>query len=123
MFNGFIGLVIVLYVGYLYHIALIKPVYSKTASAPTKLAEYLGCGVPCLVNSGVGDLEAIVAENRVGIVMHRFSESDCHEAALALVNLAADPGVGDRCVAAARRHFSLEAGVRAYADVYASLAA
>ena len=28
--------------------ALIKPAYSKIASAPTKLAEYLGCGVPCL---------------------------------------------------------------------------
>ena len=28
--------------------ALIKPVYSKIASAPTKMAEYLGCGVPCV---------------------------------------------------------------------------
>lgn len=30
--------------------AIIKPVYSKIASASTKLAEYLGCGVP----SGIG---------------------------------------------------------------------
>ena len=36
--------------------ALIKPTYSKLASAPTKLAEYLGCGVPCLGNAGVGDM-------------------------------------------------------------------
>ena len=37
--------------------ALIKPAYSKIASAPTKLGEYLGCGVPCLGNAGVGDVE------------------------------------------------------------------
>ena len=33
---------------------------AKIASAPTKLAEYLGCGVPCLGNVGVGDMEAIL---------------------------------------------------------------
>jgi hypothetical protein len=55
--------------------------------------------------------------------MHGFDEIDHDRAARALVELAADPLVGTRCVATARRHFSLHAGVRAYADIYASLAA
>ena len=37
-------------------IFFIKPVFSKQASAPTKLAEFLGCGIPCLGNAGVGDM-------------------------------------------------------------------
>src|ERR671920_386812 len=36
--------------------AIRKPAYSQLACAPTKLAEYLGCGIPCLSNSGIGDV-------------------------------------------------------------------
>ena len=103
-------------------IVLIKPVYSKTASAPTKLAEFLGCGVPCLVNSGVGDMEAIIANHRVGFVMHEFSDKACADAVRALLALAGEPGIAARCVEAARRHFSLDEGVTSYAGIYGQLA-
>ena len=38
--------------------ALYADSYSRVACAPTKLAEYLGCGVPCLGSAGVGDMHA-----------------------------------------------------------------
>ena len=104
-------------------VVLIKPVYSKAASAPTKLAEFLGCGVPCLVNSGVGDMESVVADHRAGIVMRGFSDDDCRAAVRALVDLVAEPDVSSRCVETARRHFALDAGVRSYRDVYDALSA
>ena len=53
--------------------AIIKPSYSKIASAPTKLAEYLGCGVPCVGNIDVGDMEEIIEGERVGVVLRDFS--------------------------------------------------
>jgi len=31
-------------------------VLSKLASSPTKYAEYLACGLPLIINAGVGDL-------------------------------------------------------------------
>lgn len=104
-------------------LVLVKPVYSKTASAPTKLAEFLGCGVPCLVNSGVGDMGSIVASCDVGIVMHDFSDEGCAAAVRALTAMALLPNIASRCAAAARQHFSLEDGVSAYAKVYRALEA
>src|SRR5690606_39527549 len=47
----------------------IRPLFSKQASAPTKLAEFLGCGVPCLSNKGVGDMASVLAGDRVGVAV------------------------------------------------------
>ncbi|MER9120474.1 glycosyltransferase [Mesorhizobium sp. M0954] len=102
-------------------LVLIKPVPSKIASAPTKLAEFLGCGVPCVVNPGVGDMESIVADGRAGIVIRGFSDADCRDAVHALLDLVAEPDVASRCVETARRHFALDAGVRSYMDLYDEL--
>lgn len=102
-------------------LVLIKPVYSKTASAPTKLAEFLGCGVPCLVNSGVGDMAPIIAECNVGVVMGEFSEQACTEAARSVLELVEQPRIAQRCASAALKHFSLDQGVRGYRELYNSL--
>ncbi|MEQ9209860.1 MAG: hypothetical protein RLN96_08475, partial [Pseudomonadales bacterium] len=42
----------------------IKPVFSKKASAPTKLGEFLARGIPCLTNAGVGDVDEILQSSR-----------------------------------------------------------
>ena len=99
-------------------LVLIKQAYSKKASAPTKLAEFLGCGVPCLVNSGVGDMEPIISDNRVGVVIDDFSNAACGEAVTALLALVEEPDTAQRCVETARRYFSLEQGVAAYEGIY-----
>ncbi len=38
-------------------LCLVAPAPSKRASSPVKMAEYLACGLPILVNAGVGDME------------------------------------------------------------------
>ncbi|GGD31818.1 glycosyltransferase [Aureimonas glaciei] len=103
--------------------ALIRPCYSKLSSSPTKLAEYLGCGVPCVGNIGVGDVEAILADNAVGVVMRGFSESDMDRAATAIIDLAADAGTASRCRGTAERLFSLDDGITQYASIYQRLKA
>ena len=102
--------------------AIIKPSYSKMASAPTKLAEYLGCGVPCVGNINVGDMEEIIAGERVGVVLRDFSAAAHAAAADRLLALLDEPGTRQRCVATARRLFSLDIGVEAYRQIYDSLA-
>jgi glycosyltransferase involved in cell wall biosynthesis len=101
--------------------AIIKPVYSKIASAPTKLAEYLGCGVPCLGNTGVGDMDAVLEGERVGVALERFDRESMDEAVDRLLALCDEPGIADRCRAAAQRHFSLETGAQQYHSVYTQL--
>lgn len=102
--------------------AIIKPSYSKIASAPTKLAEYLGCGVPCIGNTNVGDMEAILEGEGVGVALTDFSTEDHASAARRLLQLQADPALRERCVATANRLFSLDVGVAGYRQIYATLA-
>jgi glycosyltransferase involved in cell wall biosynthesis len=103
--------------------ALIRPCFSKIASAPTKLAEYLGCGVPCLGNVGVGDMEAILEGERVGVALRDLSPEGLETGAERLLDLCADPQVAERCRATAESLFSLERGVAAYLEIYRHLLA
>jgi len=102
-------------------IFFIKPVFSKQASAPTKLAEFLGCGIPCLGNSGVGDMEKILEGERVGIAIKTFDEAAIKAGLMRLLSLVADPETRARCVSTAHKHFSLEQGVTEYRSIYQKL--
>jgi glycosyltransferase involved in cell wall biosynthesis len=102
-------------------IFFIKPVFSKQASAPTKLAEFLGCGIPCLGNAGVGDMAEVLEGEQVGVALKTFDEAAMTEALLQFLQLVADPATSGRCVAAAQRHFSLDEGVARYTGVYEQL--
>jgi hypothetical protein len=102
-------------------IFFIKPVFSKQASAPTKLGEFLGCGIPCLGNAGVGDMAEVLESDRVGVAVKSFDEVSLHDGLSRLLGLCADPEVSSRCVAAAQRHFSLDEGVARYERIYSSL--
>ncbi|HZN66867.1 MAG TPA: hypothetical protein VFB66_16365, partial [Tepidisphaeraceae bacterium] len=86
-----------------------------------KLGEFLGCGVPCLTNAGVGDVEDVLVPDRVGVLVHDFQEDTVRRGADELLSLADDPFVHERCVRVARKHFSLEDGVSAYNRIYHSL--
>jgi glycosyltransferase involved in cell wall biosynthesis len=101
--------------------ALIKPAYSKIASAATKLAEYLGCGVPCLGNQGVGDMADILEGHRVGIAVPSVAGSGLETGVRRLLALANEKDIQERCRKAAVDLFSLEEGVKAYSAIYNSL--
>jgi glycosyltransferase involved in cell wall biosynthesis len=100
----------------------VAPTFSKQASAPTKLAEFLGSGVPCLVNAGVGDMGHILQEDKVGVVVDCISDTEAAGATPQLVEMAHDPLVRARCVDTARRRFSLQTGLAAYDALYRKLA-
>lgn len=100
----------------------IKPVYSKQASAPTKLAEFLGCGIPCLSNVGVGDIAEVLEGEHVGVALASFDEFLMAEGLKQLLKLVADPDTRGRCVEAAGKHFSLGEGVDRYSSIYEQIA-
>lgn len=102
-------------------IFFIKPVYSKQASAATKLAELLGCGVPCLSNAGVGDMAFVLEGERVGVALRSFNHESMVVGLNQLLDLLADPGTTARCVDTAKKHFSLDEGVKRYESIYEQL--
>jgi glycosyltransferase involved in cell wall biosynthesis len=102
-------------------IFFIKPVFSKLASAPTKLAEFLGCGIPCLGNTGVGDMAEVLEAEKVGVALTSFTENSMKSALSKLLLLAEEPDIRNNCVKAAQKHFSLKNGVSKYENIYLQL--
>jgi glycosyltransferase involved in cell wall biosynthesis len=99
----------------------IKQLISKQASAPTKLAEFLGCGIPCLGNAGVGDMADVLEGEKVGVALYAFDDTALANGLQALLQMVADPNTRARCVAAAQKHFSLDEGVSRYRKIYEQL--
>lgn len=102
-------------------IVFITPTPSRECCAPTKLGEFLGAGIPCLANAGVGDLERILKGDETGVVIPSFEPSALEAGVRAVMDLAEQPGIAERCVASARRHFALADGVRSYDRLYRDL--
>jgi glycosyltransferase involved in cell wall biosynthesis len=98
-----------------------QPSFSRAACAPTKLGEFLGCGIPCLGNVGVGDMTEVLEGERVGVAIKSFDAVSRSVALQQLLQLVADPAASVRCVTAAQRHFSLDEGVRSYDQIYREL--
>lgn len=94
---------------------------SKLGSAPTRLAEVLGCGLPVVANEGVGDVADIIRKNNVGVIVEGASAQHMETAFAALQTLMQDPDLSDRFRATAEAVFSLEAGTEAYREIYASI--
>jgi glycosyltransferase involved in cell wall biosynthesis len=101
----------------------IRPISSKRASCPTKLAEGLATGLPVVCNRGIGDLDDIVEREGVGVFVDGFSEAAYSIAARRLARLLVDPGLSERCRRLAETRYSLELGVAAYRQLYEELTA
>jgi glycosyltransferase involved in cell wall biosynthesis len=100
-----------------------RPSYSRAACAPTKLGEFLGCGIPCLSNAGVGDMAEILVGERVGVSLKAFDRASLVDGLIQLLALATDEATSERCVAAAQRHFSLDEGAARYQKIYEGVGA
>jgi glycosyltransferase involved in cell wall biosynthesis len=95
---------------------------ASTGRCPTRLGEVLACGVPVVVNSGVGDVESIVRRYRVGVVVGDAAEMTMRAAAVELAELMRDPELGARCRFAAEDWFSLKKGADFYNAIYGFVA-
>lgn len=94
---------------------------SKLGSAPTRLAETLGCGVPVVANYGVGDVADIIRRYTIGVIVEDGSDAAMVTALDELETLRSDPGLPSRCRRAAEEVFSLETGTEAYLRLYAEI--
>jgi len=90
--------------------------FSKKASSPTKMGEFLSLELPVVANGGVGDVEPILRE--AGVVVRGF-DKDSYAAALDQLE-ALKPHM-KRWREAARRWFDLETGVNRYDEIYRGL--
>lgn len=98
-----------------FSIFFIKSSFSKKASSPTKMGEILSMGLPCVCNSGVGDVSEIVQDTNCGVLLENLTKSDYMEA-IDRLNMLNYPA--DHYRQAAFKYYDLEAGILAYDSVY-----
>lgn len=94
---------------------------SETGGSPTKVGEYWASGLPVVVTPNVGDVDAIVRAERVGVVVEGVTEDAYRRAARGLKELLCDPGLPERCRKAAERHYALEPACQTQMELYKSL--
>ena len=99
----------------------LKPLFSKQASAPTKLGEFLASGVPSLTNDGVGDVSEIIQSSNVGVTINDLSDTSITNGIKGLIELTKQEDIIVRCREAALLKFSLEDGISRYSKIYKSL--
>ena len=102
-------------------IFLLEPFYSKVASAPTKLGEFLAMGIPCVTSKNIGDVESILDEGDCGVVLSSFDDEYVEKCVKDLINLSLDLEVKQRCRNTAKKYFSLKQGVVKYSELYKKL--
>jgi glycosyltransferase involved in cell wall biosynthesis len=93
---------------------------SLTAAMPTKIAEFLACGRPMVVNKGLGDMDQFIKEFDAGVILDG-STDNLQESATKLVNLLLDPETPFRCRALAEKYFSVEKGAKKYLELYSQI--
>jgi glycosyltransferase involved in cell wall biosynthesis len=108
-------------------ISFAEPRFSKIASSPVKVAEYLALGVPLVVNRGVGDQDELARrypESLIDAGLMGPRELDAAAARLAaLPPLDEDAAARARHRAVAVERFALEGvGIARYRDLYARMA-
>ena len=95
--------------------------FANLARAPTRFAEYAAAGIVVAATPGVGDLDAILTEDQVGVIVSDHSDEGLARAATRIRSLAADPEAHARARRTAAERYALHDGADAYLDLYRRL--
>ncbi|MFC1667379.1 glycosyltransferase family 4 protein [Candidatus Omnitrophota bacterium] len=96
--------------------------YDKFGSFPIKLSEYLACGLPVVINRGIGDSDDIVKRDNLGCVIEGFGADNYIKSIYQLNELLREKdNLRLRCRKVAENDFSLEMGSGKYHAIYSRL--
>lgn len=99
-------------------IAFYRPGFSRIACCPTKVGEYLSCGLAVVMNRGVGDCDNLMSGERVGVLVQGFSDAQLCDGVEALLSLLEDGSLRERCRGVSERYFRLRTGAEDYYRAY-----
>jgi len=92
-------------------LSFVRAGYATASRSPTKIPEYLACGLPIIANSGVGDVDELINGHKVGVVLNSFNTDEFKRGLSEALELG---DISIRCRETARREFELQSigGVR-----------
>jgi glycosyltransferase involved in cell wall biosynthesis len=105
-------------------ISFIRPTFSKLASSPTKLGEYLAAGLPVVTTRGVGGVDEVLGDGSgIGVFVERHSPESYRSAAREIRGLLDQEATRARCIETARTQLSLQQrGIPEYVSLYRGVA-
>jgi glycosyltransferase involved in cell wall biosynthesis len=99
-----------------------KSTFAQIAASPTKIPEYLAVGVPVVSNAGIGDTDALIENENVGVTVSDLSPQGYAQAVDKALELLRDESLYERCVRVAHSGFDLKSvGRNGYLSVYKRL--
>jgi glycosyltransferase involved in cell wall biosynthesis len=106
-------------------VAFYRPGISRLGTSPVKVSEYLACGLPVVINAGLGDSDNLVLRERVGALVSDFNANAYAQAATTIGDFTAKlDDTRRRTRAVAERLFDLKlVGASRYAQLYERLLA
>jgi glycosyltransferase involved in cell wall biosynthesis len=103
-------------------LSFIKRCVSKIASSPTKNGEYLACGLPLIINAGVGDSDALINDWKAGVLIENFTDEEYAAAGRDIEAMVGRADARKNARAVAKQLFDLNAiGAERYARLYESV--
>ncbi len=102
-------------------VSFIYDFYFGKASFPTKLAEYLACGLPVVANTQSKFIKDLVENNKIGTIVEKFDSAHLHEAAEKLSLLLQDSDLKSRCREMAKKYLAKNVCSNKYLEIYREL--
>ena len=104
-------------------IAFYRPGISRLGTSPVKVSEYLSCGLPVIVNAGIGDSDRVIEQAEVGALVRDFNDDEYAKAAATVFRLVDRPEqTRSYAREVAERLFDLRGpGIERYARLYEAL--
>jgi glycosyltransferase involved in cell wall biosynthesis len=96
----------------------LAPGVNARVCSPTKIGEYWAAGLPVVTTPTVGDVDALVRRERVGVIVEADTDESCRAAAGELRALLGEPDLARRCRRAAEDAYSLDRGVETQLRLY-----
>jgi glycosyltransferase involved in cell wall biosynthesis len=88
-------------------------------ASPIKFAEYIACGLPVVLNTGISDLDELVEREKIGIIICDFSDQAYSEGIDKLIDIMHDkPLLINRCSTVAKSELSLNNTIKTLEEIY-----
>lgn len=103
-------------------LSFVKASYSTLSRSPTKIPEYLICGLPIVSNRGVGDVDELIEGDNVGIIIDNFDDNSYVKSLRAVEALREKGDLIEKCRSSAKKRFDIsQVGGAGYRKIYKNL--
>jgi glycosyltransferase involved in cell wall biosynthesis len=104
-------------------LAFYRPAFSRLATSPVKVTEYLACGLPLIINAGIGDSDELITRENTGALVSSFNRDEYNRALITIESFVRNAEeTRSRTREIAERLFDVRTvGVNRYARLYQAL--